>query len=300
MKPRLPTRTATLCLALLLAACATTAPPSPQGAALATTPAHDNLNATLWMQNSAEYEALLRGTYAQARRQLEVALATPSWDALVPSERPIGSGFESLPPAVIVDIDETMLDNSPFQARGIRDRQDYNLERWIAWSNERRARALPGALEFARAAADRGVTVWFISNRKHEGEVDSTADNLLALGFPLLDDRSNLLLKGDPRAPASEKAPRRAYVGARHRVLLLVGDQLGDFHEPEVAPEAVTDSAARQRAVAAFAPWWGERWFMLPNPAYGDWERVLTVGCSAEQAASDRRACLHAHGLRMD
>jgi acid phosphatase len=292
MSPRPTLRPAILVLALFLSACATT--PSPAPLAPPATPGHDHLNATLWMQDSAEYRALLRGSYAQARRQLDLALASPDWDAVVPAERGLHSGFEALPPAIIVDADETLLDNSPFQARGIRDDQPYTPERWLAWSLERRARAIPGALEFTRYAADRGVTVFFVTNRLHASERDSTADNLLALGFPVLPDRSNLLLKGDPRAPASVKSARRGYVAANHRVLLMLGDQLGDFVDADE-----TDRAARMNAVQAHDGWWGERWIMLPNPAYGDWERVLTSGCDAEQLKNDRRSCLRS-ALRMN
>jgi acid phosphatase len=286
-------RPSLLLASLLLTACAATAPRVSEAPAAALTPAHDNLNAALWMQSSAEYAAVVRGAYNQARRTLDLALVTPDWDALPPSERPIRSGFEALPPAIIVDADETLIDNSPFQARGVRDDEPFSAERWQAWSNERRARALPGALEFTRYAADRGVTVYFVTNRAYAGELDATADNLLALGFPVLPDRSNLLLKGDPRAAESAKATRRGYVAARHRVLLLLGDQLGDFFDG-----AGPDAASRLSAAAAYQSWWGERWVMLPNPAYGDWERVLTHDCPDELVAADRRACL-VSALRM-
>jgi len=284
-----------LALALFLSACASAPQRSDVAAAPAlSVPAHDNLHATLWMQTSAEYEATVRGVFAQARWQLDRALADPSWDALPPSERPIGSGFESLPPAVIVDADETMIDNSAFQARGIRDDQTYTLERWTAWSNERRARAIPGAREFARYAADRGVAVYFVTNRVHASELDATADNLLALGFPVESDRSNLLLAGDPRAAGREKSERRAWVAARHRVLLMLGDNLGDFIDGVSA-----DVATRARRMSAYNDWWGERWLMLPNPAYGGWESALAGPCEEEGAQRERRACLH-DGLRMD
>ncbi|MGQ0802019.1 MAG: 5'-nucleotidase, lipoprotein e(P4) family [Pseudomarimonas sp.] len=278
---------------LLLSACASQSVRAPEPAAVTLAPAHDNLHATLWMQASAEYQANMRGGFAQARRQLDLALASPDWDALPPTERAIGSGFESLPPAIIVDVDETMLDNSAFQARGVRDDIDFSSERWQAWSNERRALALPGALEFAGYAASRGVTVYYVTNRNHAAEQSATADNLLALGFPLLADHSNLLLKGDPRASAVPKSARRAWVGARHRVLLMLGDQLGDFVDPP------SDPAGRQQAMTANLGWWGERWFMLPNPTYGDWERALSTGCSPEEVAADRRACVR-RNLRTD
>jgi len=282
-------------LALLLSACVATQPKPAVSSVNAPTlaPPHDNLNATLWMQASAEYEASVRGIFAQARRQLDVALITSDWDALPANERNLGSGFEDLPPAIIVDLDETMIDNSPFQARNIRDDEVYGSARWLAWSEERRALALPGAREFARYAADRGVSVFYVSNRKHATEHTSTIDNLLTLGFPLPDDRSTLLLKGDPRAPVDPKSARRGVVGAGHRVLLMLGDQLGDFVDP---PE---DRAGRQAAMAAHAGWWGERWFMLPNPAYGDWEVGLSLACDPALAAADRRACVRSQ-LRMD
>lgn len=282
-----------LLTSLLLSACASQSARAPEPAAVTLAAAHDNLHATLWMQTSAEYQANTRGSFAQARRQLDQALATSDWDALPPTERTIGSGFESLPPAVIVDVDETMLDNSAFQARGVRDELGYSSERWQAWSNERRARALPGALEFANYAASRGVIVYYVTNRTHAAEQSATADNLSTLGFPLLADQSNLLLKGDPRAPAVEKSARRGWVGARHRVLLMLGDQLGDFVDPPA------DLAGRRQAMAAHLGWWGERWIMLPNPTYGDWERALSAACSAQQVQADRRACVRGN-LRTD
>lgn len=280
--------------ALLLAACAATAPRPEAAAAVASTAPHDNLHATLWMQTSAEYTAAVRGSFHQARRMLDVALGDPAWDALPREERTLGSGFETLPPAVIVDADETMIDNSPFQARGVRDDTVYTRELWLGWSLERRARAIPGAVEFARYAEQHGVTVYFVTNRMHEGEIESTADNLRALGFPVAEDRSNLLLSGDPRAPAHEKRERRQWVGARHRVLLMLGDNLGDFIDGHDGSRA-----GRNRAAAAYADWWGERWIMLPNPAYGHWVSALMQDCDAALRDRDPRACLHA-ALRMD
>jgi len=282
-----------LLTSLLLSACAGQSTRVAEPPAVTLAPAHDNLHATLWMQASAEYQASMRGSFAQARRQLDLALASPDWDALPPAERRIGSGFESLPPAIIVDVDETMLDNSAFQARGVRDNLNFSSERWQSWSNERRALALPGALEFASYAAARGVTVYYVTNRNHAGEQSATADNLLALGFPMLADHSNLFLKGDPRAPEVAKSARRGWVGARHRVLLLLGDQLGDFVDPPA------DRAGRYQAMTAHLAWWGERWIMLPNPTYGDWERALSADCSPAEVAADRRACVR-RNLRMD
>lgn len=278
-----------LLAALLLAGCATpgrdVAPPS-AAAPAATAQAHDNLHATIWMQSAAEYTAAVQGSFNLASAQLERALADPSWDALPPPERG-GQSLAGLKPAVIVDADETMIDNSPFQARGIRDNQPYSLSRWQAWVNERKARALPGALEFARRADALGVTVFFVTNREHPAEREATVDNLRALGFPISADASNVILAGDPRATEHEKATRRQWVGREHRVLLMLGDNLGDFLDG-----IRTGVDERRAMVDTYKAWWGERWIMLPNPSYGSWESAAKRACADAKAPDCLRSVL--------
>lgn len=250
-----------------------------------TAAAHDNLNAVLWVQTAAEYEAAVRGTYAAARTQLDKALADPAWNALPDGEA--SHGFESRPPAIIVDADETMIDNSPFQARGVRDNDSFAYENWLAWVNERRARALPGAVDFANYAASKSVPVYFVTNRDAPAETESTIANLRAAGFPIAADGSNVLLRGDARAPAREKSARRKWVAQRHRVVLLLGDNLGDFMD------GVAVGVAERRAlVAQYADRWGISWFMQPNPTYGSWEASVLTACG-EQGRSDPAACKH-------
>jgi 5'-nucleotidase (lipoprotein e(P4) family) len=273
-----------------LAGCAT-APPRPAQVA-GDAAEHHNLNAVLWMQHAAEYEALVRGAFKLAARQLDVALADPRWDALPPHER-AAHPLADQPPAVVVDADETMIDNSLFQAANIRDATPYSLPRWEAWVDRREARALPGALEFARAAAARGVTVLYVTNRRAPRELAATADNLRALGFDLGVDGSQLLLSGDPRGPDHEKSGRRRWAAQHYRVLLVLGDNLGDFID-----QGALDTAARNREAAPYADWWGERWIMLPNPSYGGWESALLRDCGAELRGRPL-ACKHAR-LRHD
>lgn len=267
-------RTLLIAMIALLAGCAPapTRTPAPATAPIAAVPAHDNLNATVWMQTAAEYEASVRGVYTAALAQLDAGLADPGWNALPEFER--SEGFESLPPAIIVDADETMIDNSPFQARGVRDDASYSRERWLAWVNERRATALPGAVQFTREVARRGVTVYFVTNRDAPQEAEGTLANLRALGFPIAADGSNVMMRGDVRAPGRDKGERRRWIGARHRVLLMLGDNLGDFLDG-----AGVSVEARQALIAPYAGWWGARWFMLPNPSYGSWEAAVQAGC---------------------
>ena len=247
-----------------------TPPPAAPSVAAATVPAVDNLIAVLWVQRSAEYQAAAETVYRAATARLDTALKDPSWDALVPEER--ANAARGLPPAVVMDIDETVLDNSPYQARLVRDGAEYNEVTWDAWVREQRAKPVPGVVEFARAAQAKGVTVIYISNRA-EHLIEPTLANLRAVGLPVKDDSVFLGLGThvpDCEQEGSEKLCRRQFAGRSYRVLMQFGDQLGDFAQILAnTPEARDALQAQHRA------WFGERWWMLPNPTYGSWEPAL-------------------------
>lgn len=268
---------ATLLATVALGACSSTpvarnAPPAtaPTTVAAAATPADDNLNAVLWVQRSAEYQAAAETVYRAATARLDAALKDPTWDALVPEER--ANPARGLPPAVVMDIDETVLDNSPYQARLVRDGAEYNEVTWDAWVREQRAKPVPGVVEFARAAQAKGITVIYISNRA-EHLIEPTLANLRAVGLPVKDDSVFLGLGAhvpDCEQEGSEKLCRRQFAGRSYRVLMQFGDQLGDFAQILAnTPEARAELQARHRG------WFGERWWMLPNPTYGSWEPAL-------------------------
>lgn len=284
-------RSTQLALLLWLAAlngCATR-PVTPEAvplAAPAIVAAEENLNAVLWFQTAAEYEALLLQIYADATEALNVALADPAWSAAPEQLRPAAG----LRPAVVVDLDETFLDNSAYQARLVRDGGRFNDASWNAWCEERRATAIPGALDFAEAAAALGIEIFYVSNRD-VGQQQATIDNLRALGFPNA-DAAHMYLRDRERGWA-EKGPRRAEIVRTHRILLMIGDNLGDFSD-----EYKGSLAERQRLLRAHRPWWGERWFMLPNPMYGSWEQALIdYDYSQDPATQNRR---RREALRLD
>ncbi|GGJ96341.1 5'-nucleotidase, lipoprotein e(P4) family [Luteimonas terricola] len=266
---------ALLAAALLLAGCRTVPAQAeaPQAAAhppaADTVPAHDNLNAVLWLQRSMEYRALSETVFRAATERLDAALADPSWDALVPAERAAAGDAASLPPAVILDIDETVLDNSPYQARLVVDGKEFADPAWDAWVEERRATAVPGAVAFTRAAADKGITVFYVSNRS-AALTEATLANLRSEGLPV--QHGDVFLGLGMQVPGCEqkgsgKTCRRQLVGREHRVLMQFGDQLGDFVQATAnTPEQQMQLHAEYRA------WFGERWWMLPNPTYGAWE----------------------------
>jgi 5'-nucleotidase (lipoprotein e(P4) family) len=200
------------------------------------------VNSTLWMQSAAEYQAAARQTYATARVALDAALAQPS----------------GKPNAVILDLDETALDNSGFAARAIRKHTTFTFgDDWSEWVSESASKAVPGAKEFLDYASSRGVTPFYITNRTADME-PATRVNLEKLGFPLSATEDTLLTRGEREEwNTTNKTTRRDYVSSRYRVLLLFGDDLNDF----TADRANIDPAL-----------WGARWFVVPNAIYGSWE----------------------------
>lgn len=252
--------------------------------ACATRGPHATLQATLWMRNAAEYRALAEANYHQATESLIEALADSTWTAAVEQT----AEYASLPPAVIVDIDETVLDNSAFQARVIRQGGEFDPVLWDVWIAEAAARAVPGALQFTREAQQRGVTVFYVTNREHPQEA-ATRRNLEALGFPLATQVDVVLTRGEQAEWDSDKTTRRAAIAGDHRVLLLAGDDLNDFVDARISSEERAEIVRRYQAN------WGERWFVLPNPVYGSWEGAILgyeTDLSNEERARRKEAAL--------
>ena len=256
----------------LLAGCAATLPhPATAPAAAATSAnANDNLNAVVWTQTAIEHDLIYIQTFRDAQSRLLAALHDPQWDALTKEDR--ATPAAGLPPAVVLDIDETVLDNSPYQARLAKSGGQYDEASWAAWCKEERARAMPGALAFTRYAAEHGIAVIYLSNRAQDLDT-ATLANLRKLGFPVSGPEAILglgtVLPGCEQV-GTEKGCRRQLVSRKYRVLMQFGDQLGDFVDVVANTEA-----GRKQAIAGYMDWVGTRWFVLPNPTYGSWEPAL-------------------------
>ncbi|MGB5940638.1 MAG: HAD family acid phosphatase [Rhodanobacter sp.] len=287
---------ASLLALALLAGCASSPrqPVAATPAAPATTvavAANDNLNAVAWSQAAIEHDLIYLQTYRDAQARLLAALHDPHWDALGKGDRT--TPLKGLKPAVILDIDETVLDNSPFAARMVQGNREYNEAEWAAWCREESARALPGAVEFTRFAAQHGVEVIYISNRARDLD-QATLANLRKAGFPVSGPQSFLglgtVVEGCEQA-GSEKGCRRQLVAQHYRVLMQFGDQIGDFVDV-----LANTAAGRRQAVAGYLPWIGTRWFVLPNPTYGSWEPALFN--NDWSASPDQRRRLKIEALR--
>jgi len=218
-------------------------------------------NVALWATESAEYTAVALQIYASAQRKLADALASPDWTASLEQ----GSDFEDLPPAIIVDLDETVLDNRPFQMGLIREGREFDEVAWNEWIEGAEVEAIPGAVPFLQTAHRLGIEIFYVTNRSHVVE-EATRRNLLALDLPLNPELDTLLTKYEQPQWTREKSKRRKLVAARYRVLLILGDNLGDF-----VTEKLFSRGARRKTVLDHADMWGTKWFMLPNPLYGGW-----------------------------
>lgn len=203
----------------------------------------------LWYQKSAEMKAMYYQCFNWAKMNVERKLTEET----------------DLPKAVVVDIDETMLDNSPFETNCIKTGVGYTKETWSEWTSKMSAKALPGALEFSKYAQSKGVEVFYISNRSVD-EFDVTLKNLKKEGFAFADS-SHLLLKTN----TSSKKARRGIVKKNYEIILLIGDNLGDFSE--IFEDRSTNYGFQ--TVEENKDKFGNLFIMLPNPMYGSWESAV-------------------------
>ncbi|RNL50217.1 5'-nucleotidase, lipoprotein e(P4) family [Pedobacter jejuensis] len=218
----------------------------------AQSPARDYINAVVWQQTSGEYRALCFQAYNFARLSLKESL----W-----------ADTSRKPNCVIVDIDETVLDNSPFQGHEIKKGLSYNPTDWTAWTNLALADTVPGALAFLKFAASKNIETFYLSNRD-EKDYSATLKNLQKFGFPYADDGHLLVSIG-----TSNKEQRRQKISETHNILLFCGDNLSDFSN--VFYRENNNTAAQVNSNQTL---FGTKYIVLPNPMYGDWEKPLYQG----------------------
>lgn len=206
--------------------------------------------ASLWQQRAAEYKALCFQAYNIARQRVDEGIKKVS----------------TKPLAIITDIDETVLDNSPYDAKRALQNLDYDDKSWKQWTDKGIADTVPGAPAFLKYAASKGVTIFYVTNR-NENERAATLYNLQRYGLPNTNDE-HLLLKQS----TSSKEERRLEILKTHNVLLLCGDNLPDFDILyDNHPSEESRTAATQKLQKEF----GNRYIVIPNPSYGDFEGAL-------------------------
>ena len=207
------------------------------------------LFASAYQQLAAEYHALCLQAYNLARWRL---------DELV-------QAVSAKPKAIITDIDETVLDNSPYDVHQALQGKDYESSSWHEWTGRVQADTVPGALTFLKYASSKGIEIFYITNREEQDRA-ATLQNLQHFGFPNADNAHLQVRQNE-----SGKEARRQQVLAGHDVILLLGDNLSDFSSL-FDKKMVED---RLQAAQLQAGQFGNRFIVLPNPVYGDWESAL-------------------------
>lgn len=234
---------------------------------------HERLNGVLWVQTSAEFKLLAATTFREAGSALRRIDADRQRGLTIPSAAEEQTEpFTPLKPlAIVVDIDETLLDNSPMSGRLVKERAPYTSENWSGWVEKSSATFLPGATDFIKTARSMGYAVFFVTNRT-KAEEGATLKNLAALGATEQEILANEEIGPGQVTPwESEKQARREFIARTHWIVLMVGDDLADF----IAGIRKMPAQARVDEAQKRASRFGSQWFLLPNPLYGSWESVL-------------------------
>jgi acid phosphatase len=181
-----------------------------------------------------------------------------------------------------------VLDNSMYQVWMIKADQTFSSKTWTQFVSAQISTAMPGALEFTKYADSKGVKVFYISNRKDVEEAPTRA-NMEKLGFPMGGNVDTFLMSGERPEWGSAKSTRRAFVAKEYRVLLNLGDNLGDFTDAYRGSEAARLAVFEQNLER-----WGREWIMLPNPTYGSFESAPFMHDFKQPRAAQRKAKLDA------
>lgn len=203
----------------------------------------------VWQQNAGEFRALCYQAYNQARVKVDQALSMQY----------------SKPLAIVTDIDETFLDNSPYAVTQAKIGNEFDPVSWHEWTSKGEAIAFPGSKDFFNYAASKGITIFYISNRDEQDKV-GTVKNLKDLEFPFADNEHVVV-----KITTSDKEARRQKVAMNYEIVLLLGDNLNDFtgifyKKSQSERNQITDDMAKE---------FGNKYIVLPNSGYGDWESAL-------------------------
>jgi len=248
---------------ILLSACTGTAPVS------------SNPGIT-WVQTSAEYDAVSISTYRSAQDALAAKIADKSWTAL-----PYQENAADLPVAIILDVDETVVSNVGFQSSFIPPFSDEKLD---AWNRANKAIPVSGVVSFAARARELGATLFFVTNRPCMPRGDdpcpqktTTVQDINEAGIPVTPEY--VMLSGERLGWSKEKRIRRDFVAEDYRVIMLMGDDLGDFipctrKSPTHPCTEGATIASRAMATLEHQDYWGNGWYILPNPMHGSWSSV--------------------------
>ncbi len=234
-----------------------------------------------WVATAAEYDALTLQAYHDATRNLDALIADSNWSAL-----PSQENAAELPVAIILDVDETAVSNIGFQ---LQLKSEFTHEAFDYWHMNNPSARILGAPEFIQTAQQKGVEVFFITNRPCKkldfapGDCPQKAITLQDIAEAGIEtDMDHLMLVGERPEWNREKRSRQDLVGETHRVIMLFGDDLGDFipcvRAKPVAPCPAATAEDRKRMTSEHSNYWGLGWYILPNPMHGSWTSFIDSG----------------------
>ena len=226
---------------------------------------YSSLNSTLWMQSSAEYVAAVEQAFNAARMNLGEGVQNKNWTAALEQR----GGYQQLPPAVIFDVDETVLDNSPYEVYLIENQQPFHYKTWKVWANAATAKPITGVKELISEIKSQGVEVFYVTNRGASLQ-EATVKNIKMTVDPNV-QADQVLCKGERPEWGSDKSSRRAAIAETHRIIMIFGDNYNDFRFLANSPSP----EARVAEVEPHKEYWGTKWILISNPRYGHWERAI-------------------------
>ena len=196
-------------------------------------------NDVRWVVNSTEYKSLCHQTYNHATLQLN------QYNDMKKNKKL----------AIIMDLDETVLDNSQYQIDIFEKNESYKPETWAKWVLKEEAKLVPGAKEFIDIVREKGIQLIFISNRMN-ARLKATINNMKKCKVSSESDIYLLRLdKADKKTVRRNEvytASGRMSKYQKFEIALYIGDAMGDF------PTKDFDK-------------FGNNQIILPNPMYGKW-----------------------------
>lgn len=211
--------------------------------------------ALLWMRSSSEYRSLCYQGYNAAMTQVDKAL--------------LDQPRKSKPLAIVLDCDETVVDNTPgLAASATKGDSLYTSPWWRRWIREARAGAMPGAVDFLNTVHNKGVAIFYVTNRNAKYSYDGTVKNLKALNFPCVDKEHLLLM-----TTTSDKMPRLNSVAEKYDVVVYMGDDSNDL------PLGLKGKSMAERStiIDAHKADFGTKFIVFPNPVYGNWVSAMNA-----------------------
>ncbi len=233
----------------------------------------DFVGAIAWMQNSAEYQASLIQTFKLAALTLPTAKQDLNWTAAL--EQFENPEMSSLPAAVILDLDDTIISSMPYRAELYDGNDSHNRKLWEKWIAFEKAPILPGVLDFIKKTSSLKIKIIIVSNRicqptRQDQCPIKTKTQAMLRKVGLVFNEEQLLFRNERPDWQQDKGTRRQYIAENYRVLMIIGDDLQDM----IANVAKTPARSRLLYTEQYKKMWGERWFILPNPVYGTWRQV--------------------------